>query len=178
MSLIELTAILNRPLTPHETKDASAWAAIEEQVGTKLPQDYKDFIQTFGSGAIDSFLYVFNPFSPNKNINLIEGGRAELEAYSISKKKFPQYYRHEAYPSEGGILPFAATDNGEIIYWKTARVPERWTVIAYEARGPKYYEFEGSTTEFLTGVLKRTIRCDVFPDDFPSEYPVFKPTVS
>jgi hypothetical protein len=175
MCLSSLLQILEKPLQPQEVGDADNWPTIERRLGTGLPEDFKGFIHSFGTGTIDGFLVVFNPFSLNRYANLLERGRAELEAFATSKKQFPQYYMHEVYPSQGGILPFGSTDNGDVIYWKTAGTPDEWSVVAYESRGPKCFEFNGNMTEFLRGVLTRTVECDVFPRSFPSDRPIFKP---
>jgi hypothetical protein len=140
-----------------------------------LPEDYKGFIQAFGSGTINSFLVVLNPFSSNKYINLLQRGRMELDAYATSKKGFPQYYVHDIYPLQGGLLPFGGTDNGEVLYWNTTGTPENWSVVTYESRGPKYFTFGGNMTDFLTRLLTKTIECDVLPRSFPSTAPVFEP---
>jgi hypothetical protein len=175
MSVNALENVLARPEHPHEVPSIGDWASVERELKTKLPEDYKWFIEAFGSGTIDDFLIIFNPFSSNANVNLLQSGQAELKAYAVSKKQFPELYVHGIYPEPHGILPFGATDNGEVIFWKTTGRPHDWSVVAYESRGPKYFEFAGNCTDFLAAVLRRTIRCDVFPEDFPSITPSFTP---
>jgi hypothetical protein len=144
-------------------------------LGTGLPEDYKSFLEAFGIGTINGFLVVLAPLSSSPHVDLLKRGRSELEAYQTSKREFPKYYRDEVYPTPGGILPFAVTDNGEVLYWRTVGSPERWTVTVYESRGPKKFDFDGGMAEFLVGILTAKIECDVLPRGFSKLRPVFKP---
>ncbi len=138
MGLDPLKAVLPPPLNPPEVLDADAWEGAERQLGTRLPADFKAFVNTYGTGRIDDFLVVFNPFSSNRFVNLIERGRSDLEGMAMLKQGFPQSYPFDVYPAPGGLLPCAATDNGNILYWRTVGVPEQWPIVVYESRGPSY----------------------------------------
>lgn len=175
MSLANLETVLQRPNIPQDLAKSPDWNAIEAVLRTGLPKDYKAFIEAFGSGVINGFLIVLNPFSSNNNINLLRRGRMEMDGYAASKKSFPDYYVHDVFPSLGGLLPFAVTDNGETLYWNTTGQPDSWSVIAYESRGPKYFQFGGNMTKFLTRLLTRSVECNVLPRSFPSKPPEFVP---
>jgi hypothetical protein len=175
MSVDALERILLPPASASEVPDRRDWGAIESRLGTALPADYKEFITSYGTGKINDFLVVLNPFSQNRYVNLLNYARSNLAAYDESKARFPKHYLYDTYPAPGGILPFAATDNANSVYWRTNGVPERWTVTVYESRGPKHFGFNGGMTEFLTAVLTRAIKCTVFPDDFVSSRPTFTP---
>lgn len=43
---------------------------MEARLGMVLPDDYKDFLREYGSGRVGQFLWIFNPFSKNENLNL------------------------------------------------------------------------------------------------------------
>jgi len=186
MGIESVTGVISPPAQPREVGGSERWRAVEAQLGTQLPKDYGSFIDAFGTGTIDGFMMVFNPFSANRFVNLIERGRAELEAYvevfqpppnsplltsSTTNTKLP----HPVYPFPGGLLPFAGTDNGEIFFWKTVGAPDQWTTVVYEARGPKYFEYPGGMTDLLGALLSRTITCSVLPASFPSSKPAFVP---
>lgn len=175
MSLRGLQAVLQPPGRPRETGDREAWDQVERLLGTRLPPDYEAFIDAYGSGSIDDFLFVLNPFAANANINLLEAGRLRREAYAELRALFPQTFVHDVFPAAGGLLPFAISDNANVFYWKTMGDPATWTVVAYEGRGPAFFEFEGTATEFLAGLLARTIVTDVLPADFPSDAVAFVP---
>ena len=175
MELDKLKAVLQPPSKPQEVMAGEeAWESVEERLGTRLPSDYKKFIETYGTGTIDNFLLVLNPFSSNTFLNLIEASH-DREGLATLRQEYPQLYVHDRYPAPGGLLPFASTDNGNILYWRTAGKTDHWTVVVYESRGPEYYGFNGPMTDFLAALLSRAIQCDVFPQSFLHDQAVFTP---
>lgn len=145
------------------------WDEIELKLGIKLPTDYKQFINRYGVGSINDFLWVLNPFTQNSNLNLIEKGKEIREAYDISKNEFPEDFMHDVFPSNGGLLPCAITDNGDEIYWLTSNIVDEWNIIVYESRSSDYYEYNVGLAEFLYKILAKELECSAFPDDFPGE---------
>ena len=157
----------NNEITNKHTKEE--WDKIELTLGIKLPTDYKMFINEYGVGSINDFLWILNPFTQNSNLNLIKKGKEIIEAYDISKNKFPEYFVHEVFPRKGGLLPCAITDNGDEIYWLTSNAVDEWHIIVYESRASEYYEYNMGLIEFLYKILVKEIECLAFPDDFPGE---------
>lgn len=41
----------------------SKWDIIENKMNFKFPQDYKEFIDIYGEGGINGFLWILSPFS-------------------------------------------------------------------------------------------------------------------
>lgn len=72
MVIDELFSLLPRPAQPSEQGSTSQWASVTSKLGGPLPTDYMQFIDHYGSGTINSFLTVFNPFSANPHVNLLE----------------------------------------------------------------------------------------------------------
>ena len=174
MSLYSLSGILTAPSNPAELPVSSDWTAIENQIG-KLPTDYKHFLERFGSGTIDNFLWILNPFSRNKYGNLLtvmEPVLSALKELRDSGEDSP----YPLHPESGGLLPFGKTDNGDALFWQTVGEPDRWPIVVNAARDPTYEKFESDMTDFLAGILSRHVRCSIFPDDFPSQRPVFTPS--
>ena len=70
------------PANPVESPRADDWQLVEARMLVELPSDYKEFIATYGTGAVDNFLWVLNPFSHNDNLNLIKqvGLRSRISA--------------------------------------------------------------------------------------------------
>jgi hypothetical protein len=141
----------------------------------KLPSDYKAFIERYGSGTIDHFLWVLNPFSANKNANLLEQRESILNAVRELKKDWPDQHPYNLFPEPSGLLPFGGSDNGDMVFWLTDGEPDEWRVVVNAARDPEYDRFDCNMTDFLAGILTRRIRSIVFPDGFPSPQPVFDP---
>lgn len=169
MSLDQLKMVLTPPDNPQNTGDGIGWSELEKALGVTLPEDYKAFISTYGTGEIDEFIWILTPFESDENVNFLARAKAMREAYLESKQQFPTYYHHDFYPATGGILPWGYTDNGDELYWKTNGDPGMWTMIIYESRSSDYHEYPMSLTTFLYEIMSGNLVCDAFPEDFPSE---------
>lgn len=175
MSLTRLKEILPPPELKKEASRADEWISVESTIGTELPSDYKEFIDLYGSGSIDRFLTIFDPFSRNENTNLLDAIRTKLEALRELQDEFQSERKYAIFPEPGGLLPFGGTDNGDVLFWKTSGKPEAWSVVINESRAPEYEEFSSCMTDFLVGVLTRTVRSSILPQAFPNPNPAFSP---
>jgi SMI1-KNR4 cell-wall len=175
MSIERLLAILTPPPAPAETPPREGWHEVESRIGTALPGDYKAFVERYGTGSIDSFLWIFNPFSRNEHVNLIAQVQTQLDALRALRDEFGEDLPYSLYPDDGGLLPFAATDNGDVLHWKTEGTPDEWTVVVNDSRAPEYEEFRSGLTDFLSNLLTRAEACRIFPSGFPQENVTFKP---
>ncbi len=134
---------------------------------------YKEFINTYGTGAVANFLWVLNPFTENKYLHLLNKGKIMADAYITSKQRFPEDFRHKVYPEPGGLLAWGATDNGDELYWLAEGEPDGWPVIVYPPRASEYLEYAMPVTEFIYRITSREMICEAFPDDFSGEKPEF-----
>lgn len=55
------------PATPRRSRD---WATVERQLGTPLPDDYKELIETYGGGVFDETIWLLDPECPDEDYNL------------------------------------------------------------------------------------------------------------
>ena len=173
MSIQRLIAVLTPPSIPLEVPELNGWSAVEQTLGS-LPTDYKEFVERFGSGTIDDFLWIMNPFSANKHGNLLSAKEGALNALrELRAGGEPCPYR--LYPEPEGLLPFGQTDNGDVLFWSRQGRPDDWAVVVNASREPEYEEFHFNLTDFLAYVLSREVRCSIFPEAFPSDHPKFKP---
>lgn len=151
------------------------WAEIERRLGLRLPLDYKRLVETYGQGSFDGFLWVLQPSESNQNLDLLRQRGARLDALRTlrdSGEEVPFGVEN----TDEELVPWAITDNGDVCYWvrSTSDDPDEWVVTVNEARGPRWKTFALSTSEFLVAVLSGNLRVDLFPDDFPSDSPVFE----
>ena len=134
-----------------------SWEEVESILGAKLPDDYKKFIGTYGSGAIAGFVRLFNPFSKRADAQLGRRSLALLEAMHATKlERHRPFVVIEGAPQ--GLLPFGITTAGESLHWIVAGAPSAWTVAVLEKIDPArkttaVREFGGSTSAFLTAVV-------------------------
>lgn len=170
MSIELLENQLPVPSNPLESDDAIKWQTFQNSIGLELPQDYKDFIQRYGTGCIDSFVWIFNPFSRNEHLNLKDQMTEILDTLRMLKYDQPAF---PLFPERGGLLPCGATDNGDTIFWITSGEPAHWRIAVHESRGPQWENYAFSLTDFLAKILSKDIICPIFPEDFPSDSPTF-----
>lgn len=154
-----------------ETKDydVQKWAEIESRMGTELPSDYKEFINEYGTGNINNFMWILTPFDENEYVNLFKMGMKISEAYMTSKLYNPDFFKHDVFPVVGGILPWGYTENGDELYWLTEGESDDWKVIVYESRSSDFYEYSMGFVQFIYELISKKITCSAFPDDFPGE---------
>ena len=174
MSVNDISILFKPPEVPHEQANNKQWPEILQQLGTELPTDYKDFLTLYGSGKIDNFLCVLNPFSQNENQNLEKQLQTQLAVLS-ELQTCGEILPYKFFPNVGGILPFAITDNGDVLFWHTVGMADEWTVVVNEARSLEWEAFPMSMSEFLANVLNRQIRPAAFPKAFPNSL-IFTPT--
>jgi hypothetical protein len=174
MSLKILEQVVCPPsISPKKEVD---WDKVELEIGIQLPPDYKQLISVYGHGAFDNFLWVYQPVSEDAFMDLVVQSKRRIDILRDIKGEFGKKdVPYGLFPEPGGLLPWGVTDNGNICYWQTITGgPTKWTVTVNQSRGPRWAEFDGSMTEFLSAVLSGQYQCPVFPDDFPSAHPVFR----
>jgi hypothetical protein len=160
---------------PHRSQTRD-WAAAESTLGTGLPADYKDFVETIGGGYLDGYLYVLEPDCPNEYYDLAEATEERTEAFEYlwdSSEDRPA----ELNESGARLIPFASTDNGEFLYWLVRRgqKPDEWTIMVNEARGEWWERFDITFAPFLLGLLTGTLRSEILTEDFPTTPHTFEP---
>jgi hypothetical protein len=173
-SLSELRQIMSPP-DPARVPTLR-WRVVEAELGLTLPPDYKAFIDAYGAGCVGEFLWVFHPTTANRYLNLREQLAGQLWALRVLRDEAGEAVPYALYPEPGGLVPWGATDNGDVCYWRTESAdPAGWTVAVNESRGPEWDEFPGSMTEFLVAILSLEHMVSVFPPGFPPRRVTFRP---
>jgi hypothetical protein len=162
-ALARLTQLITPPSEPRTTD----WEAVQRQLGVTLPTDYKELIRVYGGSNWDDYLYLLEPGCPNDNYDLIEWEDQQTKALE-------GLWEFEKKPDEladpgSRVIPWAATDNGECLYWlvKPGRNPDQWTVMANEARGDCWEHYPMTCTGFLLAALTGDVHSDVLSSRFP-----------
>ena len=68
------------------------------------------------------------------------------DAFASLEKDFGERRQYVFFPEPSGMLPFAVTDNGDYLYWKTSGDPDSWDVVVAAAREPQYETFSELST--------------------------------
>ena len=146
-----------------------------------MPQKYQQFLDSYGTGAIAGFLWIYNPASQRSHVNLIEAGRAVLESMQLARTggrlrlnplvgddliPFPLS------PEPGGLLPFAVTDNGDQLYWVVKAGAVLPTVVISDAGMCSWATYDLPFLPFLVALVAGAVRPESFPQEFPGPPPV------
>ena len=139
------------PGTPRRARD---WAAAEQQLGTPLPEDYKELVETYGGGVFDETIWLLDPECPDEDYSLLAQAaeRAEILA---------ELWQTEAKPAElqtpdAQVLPWAyVEESGMYLYWlrRPGQKSNDWTVILNEGRGPEWEHHNRQCALFLLALL-------------------------
>jgi len=154
--------VIARPLARNSDND---WKVAEENLGVTLPSDYKGFIDHYGPGSIDGFIFILSPFSTNSHLNLLNKMQVLEKSARISRQSFGKNLMPPLFPDKNGFIPFGYTENGDGLYWKVDGSPESWKVNVFESRTIIRQEFGMTMTVFLKGLIENGIYVNAFPDD-------------
>jgi hypothetical protein len=159
-----LAAVVPPPVASFESFRDGAWDVIEAELGTPLPQDYKDFVRLYGCGEFMEFLTIHVPRSRSRYVRL------EAEAHAVTKlagelvddgRPFPYPF----WPTPGGLLACGKTGNGDSLFWLTRGSPDDWTIVVWGRGSEEFEAFDCDLTGFLAGVATGEIKPDDFPED-------------
>jgi hypothetical protein len=169
-SLDRILSIVAKPERVIDAGNEGEWRNIEDKIGFHLPSDYKLFIQYYGTGALNDFLYVFNPFTLNKNLNLLSQREDMIDSYRILKYNSPEKYPFSANSDVGGLLPWGITDNGDELYWLiTGKDSNQWKIVSFKASDSYYETHDLTLTEYLAQLLEGRLKTHLYPDDFRND---------
>jgi hypothetical protein len=163
--LKRLRRLLPPPANPVEAGRPGGWAEVEAALGTGLPSDFKAFTELYGSGTIDDFLYLFNPFTQGQNGNLLAEKNRVLAAYRQTRARFPERLPLPPFPEQGGVLPLGRTDNGDELYWVTQGPPDQWPVMLLASRAALQEVQPVPVTGFLAALAANQLTSRVLPEN-------------
>jgi hypothetical protein len=153
-------------LLPPSDMPSRDWGAVEQQLGTPLPDDYKELVDTYGGGVFDESVWLLEPGCPRPRYDLIAMDAECRESLQLL------WDRGEPRPAvleqEGvRLIPWAYEDEGgEVLYLLAtpSSSPETWPVLINEGRGPEWERHPGPCTSFLLSLLTGEIESEYFPD--------------
>ena len=163
--LERLRELLPPPANPVEPGRPDGWAEIEAALGTGLPGDFKAFTELYGSGTVDDFLYLFNPFAAGQDGNLLVEKDRVLAGYRQTRARFPGRLPLPPFPEEGGLLPLGRTDNGDELYWVTTGDPDGWPVALLESRAARQELHRMPVTGLLTTLAANQLTSRILPEE-------------
>ena len=143
-----LRSLVPPPQELLEPADPAAWPRVEAELGTALPADYKQFVEHYGTGVFDDFLWVLSPFATELEANLLAAAGAAPGP-----------------PGQGGLLPFGGTDNGDLLCWRTGGDPDGWTVVVVGTRAHDEEGHAAGMVAFLARLAAGELASELLPED-------------
>ncbi|MFD9030176.1 SMI1/KNR4 family protein [Streptomyces sp. NPDC059567] len=152
---------------PPAERGPRGWSTVEARLGSALPQDFKDLVDTYGGGAFDETVWVLEPDCADRDYDLLamKEERAEVLArlWEIGPEPRPEQLAVEG----AGLLPFASIEGtGAYLYWLTTEDgrPEDWTVLVNAGRGPEWEHHPVQSARFILSVLTGELRSGILGD--------------
>ena len=128
------------------------WDVIEREIGLPLPDDYKEFIDLYGTGQVSSaegWAVIWNfrdaaLFGPSLS-EVLNGPGSVPMFYRQMVNGSPWPCPYPIYPEADGLLPFASVVDVHNLNWHTTGSPSRWEVVYYFSDGQEFTRLEGDS---------------------------------
>ncbi len=176
IKLESLSRVLPLRAEPRVKSTAKDW----ENLSTSLlpyPKEYREFIDHYGAGCIDGFLWIFHPTISNTNLNLEHQYTKQLDIISSIVLEDTSTNNIQNLQRTYGLYPFGITDNGDVLFWIRQGDTKDWKIAILEARGTVVEIIDLSLLSFLSNLISGKLKCRAFPNDFPSSNPQFEPII-
>jgi len=155
-ALEEINELLVPPKSPRGL--SRPWNEVESDLGLSLPDDYKSFIDIYGTGQItsaDGWVNVWNfrddsMFEPPLNAMLCGAGSVIAIYHSLESTDYPCPF--PIFPTSGGLLPFASVVDVQNLNWLTRNSPSQWSVVYFHSDGLEFNLLENDS--FSQCILK------------------------
>lgn len=170
MTIERLMEVLPPPARPFDVY-AGPWEPIEAELGTPLPQDYKDFVRVYGCGQILEFFGLYVPKSRNPNVRLSSILPEVAEAFSRDED-----LPYPLWPAPGGLVAIGQSDNGDYLFLRRGDRSIDWGVIVWDRGLSGWEPFDCSITDFIAGVVTGEVQPKEFPDDLMPCANLFTPS--
>lgn len=150
-SLTRLTGLMPPPPVPLNPPGSSDWSALEEKLGTTLPEDYKEVISTYGCGRVGDFISLLSPSSGREWDDSLAGLEQYREVIEVLEES-DQPLSFGVFPARPGLIPIAQTDNGDV-WFLLGGDDDPWRVAVLKSRGSDVTVYELPFSEFIYQAL-------------------------
>jgi hypothetical protein len=134
--------------------DLYDWPAVEAELGTRLPSDYKEFMSVYGTGSVGTEgLSVLHPKAP-EGYPYREGGIAD-ESVNLRDMWTSRWDKDVVIPgltAPEQLLAWGVGHSDPDLYgWvMTSTEPDAWPVVVWRrAANPDFVNFDMGMVEFL-----------------------------
>ncbi|RAY10870.1 hypothetical protein DPM19_33460 [Actinomadura craniellae] len=160
--LSKLMARVSPP--PEPTFGTSSWQQVFAELGTALPADYVEFIDTYGSCEFGGYLAIADPRSYGTTLTYHQVWCDHGDQYRESRERFPDLLPLAAWPEPGGFLGWGSDIDGNWFGWLTEGEPDRWPTAVWGRQMKDGLVGPVPMTEFLFGWLSHPPAFHGLPD--------------
>jgi hypothetical protein len=130
------------------------WAAVESDLGSRLPADYKLLAESFPDGWFRRFVRMQPPERVHDyDQSLSEFASGQLEALREFRATGEVSFPYPLFPEPGGVLPWGYIWSPGLAFWLTGPGdPDDWPVAVAAEEFEYWDRFDGTMCEFLTEV--------------------------
>jgi hypothetical protein len=96
---------------------APEWSQVEFRLSLEVPGSFRQLVAHFGCGPWAEFLHVLSPFTSNEHLHFERAVHRQLAALHAVRRNHPNEVPFALYPEEGGLVPWAVSDNGDVVCW-------------------------------------------------------------
>lgn len=155
-----ITKLLPPPASPYGLD--WSWDRIERAIGLPLPDDYKAFIDLYGTGQVRSaegwaLIWNFRDaslFGPSL-ANILTGPDSVVQFYRRQMNGTNFDVPFPLYPEIGGLLSFGSVVDVQNLNWLTTGQPNQWDVVYFDFDRPKFTRLGDSFSECLLKMLRQ-----------------------
>ncbi len=181
-SLQRLIALAPPPEAPGAVGSIAEWPRVEMEIGAPLPQDFKDYISTYGAGQWADFFGIMNPFYRWKHPQMQKSWKQWMEmrlgSLAEDRQRWPKYTApFLPHPSPDGLLAFGYDDNGGTLCWQMCGAPDNWPIVCLDGKfSERFDRFTIPLTGLIAAIVGEEFLPNTFPPDlFPIAHPAFRP---
>jgi hypothetical protein len=162
--LKRLQALMPPPRDPVDPGKPGGWAGVWRAVGTRLPEDFVEFIDTYGSGEVCHWMNVHNPFSSAETEAFVPHMLAALGAFRVLKESDPNAIPYPIHFEPQGLIPWGTSIDGDEFCWLAKGLPSEWPVVVI-CRHAAPEKYEVGMGAFLEKALAGTLESAAWPED-------------
>lgn len=148
-----LLSLADSPSDPTNAGSSEDFVSVEIRLGTKLPDDFKSVINTYGSGEWLEFYWLVNPLDSHHEKLWDESESWILGFMREAREKWPNDEPYCVWPEPGGLLPWGGNSNGGYLCWIVDGDPATWQTVYRADRTPEFEVFDESVSELLVQAI-------------------------
>ena len=138
------------------------WDQLFEELGTRLPTDYIELMNTYGADTWSQWLNFVTPLRTNDH-GFIHHAKETLDGYAELRAEYPEFQPLPVWPEPGGFLPFANTIEGDVLGWLTQGSPDEWPLIVYPRHAKQGPPLQDPLVDTLLAWLRGRLNTPGFP---------------